>query len=86
MLSSPPSPDGMKQHSEPAPFYTATRYRLVSGGFGVIVACAGFYVLFGASSMGELVASAVLVAVGANCVVSGYAASEPWLSKLGPLP
>ncbi len=70
-------------------FYAGRSYRLLSGAFGAFLAGVGVYALFFAGEPWDALRLAVslgLMVLGANMVLSAYAAKESWLSRLGPLP
>lgn len=70
------------------PYYVSTRYRLVTGGFGVLLIGVGVYVAaFSPSSLFvRCVAGAAFALFGGNAVHAAFSARESWLSRLGPLP
>jgi hypothetical protein len=68
--------------------YTTRGYRLVSMVLGALFMGAGAYVLYTGPSGDtlQLIGSALLIVLGVNLVLSGWAARASWLSRIGPLP
>lgn len=78
----------MGREDNHASAYARPGYRLVSAAFGVMLVGAGFYVLLStAPEMAlEMIGAIGLALLGANHLLSAYAGTEPWLSRIGPLP
>ncbi len=81
----------MKNRTDVQPYYQRSPFRIVTALFGLLLVATGVFValtpvLYGVRWIVGAGSGAALLALGLNAILASYRATEPWVSRIGPLP